>query len=391
MDGKVIALAVAPDGSVYVGGSFTWAGDGPARFLARWISSTRTWESLGVGVENGLNGSVYAIAVAGDGSVYVGGVFTEAGGKPASKVARWMPETATWEALGSGTANGVNEVVRALAVGPNGIYVGGEFTAASGVAANRVARWVPETGGWVALGTGTANGVDRAVYALAAAEDGSVYVGGFFRQAGGHPSRYIARWLSASETWEPLMMNADDGLGYLVSTLTAGGGRVYAGGDFRLAGGSHVAQWDGAGWSGLGTGPDDYVSGLALNPDGDLVLVGGFQFAGSVTSPNVMLYDVPRPVAGDGAASTQSAIALDVRPNPVSAGGTVRVTLAEAGPVRVAVYDVLGRQVAVLVDGAWSAGEHVVGLGAEGLVPGVYVVRVTAGAASAVRRVTVAR
>lgn len=80
-----------------------------------------------------------------------------------------------------------------------------------------------------------------------------------------------------------------------------------------------------------------------------------------------------------------------ITPNPLESGGTVRVTLTEAGPVRVAVYDVLGRQVAVLADGAWSAGEHTVSLGVERLVPGVYVVRVTAGAVSVVRRVTVAR
>ena len=130
---------------------------------------------------------------------------------------------------------------------------------------------------------------------------------------------------------------------------------------------------------------------LAVDPAGDLVLVGAFQVVGGVTSPNAALYDVPRPVASVGGVPERSGFALAVSPNPVTSGGKVRVTLAESEPVRVAVYDVLGRQVAVLAEGAWPAGEHTVGLGAERLVPGVYVVRATAGAASAVQRVTVAR
>lgn len=45
----------------------------------------------------------------------------------------------------------------------------------------------------------------------------------------------------------------------------------------------------------------------------------------------------------------------------------------------------------MLAEGAWAAGDNTVGLGAERLVPGVYVVRAAAGAASAVLRVTAAR
>ena len=141
----------------------------------------------------------------------------------------------------------------------------------------------------------------------------------------------------------------------------------------------------------LGTGPSDIVIDLAVDPAGDLVLVGAFQVVGGVTSPNAALYDVPRPVASIGNVPESSGFALAVSPNPVTSGGTVRVTLTESESVRVAVYDVLGRQVVVLADQARSAGEHTFDLGAERLVPGVYVVRVTGGASSAVQRVAVAR
>ena len=96
-----------------------------------------------------------------------------------------------------------------------------------------------------------------------------------------------------------------------------------------------------------------------------------------------------RSVGTEGSAAR--VLALGVSPNPVAAGGAVRVSVPETGRVRVAVIEVLGREVGVLADGERSAGEHVLGLGAERLAPGMYVVRLTAGEASVVRRVTVAR
>lgn len=85
------------------------------------------------------------------------------------------------------------------------------------------------------------------------------------------------------------------------------------------------------------------------------------------------------------------ALALDVMPNPLSGRGTVRVSVPTAGHVRVAVYDVLGREVAVLVDGERPAGPYDVALDTGRLSPGVYVVRLVAGPEATARRVTVTR
>ena len=70
-----------------------------------------------------------------------------------------------------------------------------------------------------------------------------------------------------------------------------------------------------------------------------------------------------------------------------------RHAAAAAGvAIRVAAYDALGREVAVLHDGVLAAGEHEVRFDAAGLAPGPYVVRAsTAGGRAAARTVTVAR
>ncbi|HLA62820.1 MAG TPA: T9SS type A sorting domain-containing protein [Rhodothermales bacterium] len=86
-----------------------------------------------------------------------------------------------------------------------------------------------------------------------------------------------------------------------------------------------------------------------------------------------------------------AALALSIMPNPVAGSGLVRYVLPTAGVVRVALYDVLGREVALLADGEQGAGRYDVALDAGRLAPGAYLVRLTAGGATLVRRVTVAR
>ena len=78
-------------------------------------------------------------------------------------------------------------------------------------------------------------------------------------------------------------------------------------------------------------------------------------------------------------------------PNPAAGGATLRFDLPEAASVRLGVYDLLGREVARLVDGDVAGGRHEAVLDARALASGVYVVRLVAGADVQTQRVTVAR
>lgn len=78
-------------------------------------------------------------------------------------------------------------------------------------------------------------------------------------------------------------------------------------------------------------------------------------------------------------------------PNPFAARTTLRYDLPGGGRVRLVVYDLLGREVARVVEAERPAGSHEATLEAGHLAPGVYVVRLTAGAFVAARRLTVAR
>ena len=62
-------------------------------------------------------------------------------------------------------------------------------------------------------------------------------------------------------------------------------------------------------------------------------------------------------------------------PNPFNPSTRVAFEVPAAGPVRVAVYDVTGREIAVLFDGQASIGRHEVRFDAHGLSSGVYLIR----------------
>src|SRR5262249_5060830 len=93
------------------------------------------WFPLG----SGLGDTVYALAVNGT-DVYAGGLFTTAGGGPASRVAGW--NGSAWFDLAGGVNNPSNTaVVNALTLGDGGSYVGGSFTTAGGSPASMVALY----------------------------------------------------------------------------------------------------------------------------------------------------------------------------------------------------------------------------------------------------------
>jgi V8-like Glu-specific endopeptidase len=90
--------------------------------------------------------------------------------------------------------------------------------------------------------------------------------------------------------------------------------------------------------------------------------------------------------------STASAVTAGVvaSPNPFSGRTTLSFSVAEDSDVRLAVYDVLGREVAVLVDGRLGAGTHTAAFEASGLAAGTYVYRLIEGNDVQVGRITIA-
>jgi hypothetical protein len=316
-------LAVAANGELYAGGYFGQAGRASANRIARWNGTA--WNALGAGPGAGVNGDVLAVAVAPNGNVYVGGAFTQAGTTLANSVARW--DGTAWSSLGTGVAGSgsLGIMVDALAVAPNGdLYIGGRFGHVGSAAANNVARWNGTA--WSSLGAGT----DNEVYALALTPTGDLYAGGHFFQAGGITALCLARWNGA--VWNALGTGINSDVYALAISST---GAVYVGGAFTQAGGmttNGVARWDGTAWSSLGANALNsgaipiQVRALAVAANGDLYAAGNFSQVGTATANGVARWDGTAwsPLGtGPGAGTNSYVPALAVAPNgDVYAGGS---------------------------------------------------------------------
>jgi hypothetical protein len=74
-------------------------------------------------------------------------------------------------------------------------------------------------------------------------------------------------------------------------------------------------------------------------------------------------------------------------PNPFSEATTINYSLSDTAPVRLFVYDVLGREVARLVEARQGAGRYRVTLDGRILSPGVYFYRIGVGSAQTTRMI----
>lgn len=75
-------------------------------------------------------------------------------------------------------------------------------------------------------------------------------------------------------------------------------------------------------------------------------------------------------------------------PNPAVDRATVAFALRRSGPVRLELFDVLGRRMAVLADGEWEAGKHEIGFASDRMPAGIYFFRLRTGSGVSTKRMT---
>lgn len=229
-----LVITIAPDGTVYAGGTFTTAGGGGANYIASWDGSS--WSALGTG----LNASSRDIAISDTGTLYVTGSFTTAGGTTVNGIAQW--DGSTWAVVGTGTglAGGGTEGF-AIALFNTDLYLGGNFISVDGVSTNYIAKW--NGSNWTALSTG----MDNVVYSLYIDANENLYVGGNFTTAGGGAAAKIAKWNGLA--WSALSTGLND----IAYALVFYDGNLYAGGSFTGAGGTTLSDglaiWNGSTWA----------------------------------------------------------------------------------------------------------------------------------------------
>jgi hypothetical protein len=311
---------VAPDsdGLLYVGGT-RFVNGIPTPFIQKWTG--RIWRDLGP-----IEGSDVVTMVDIGGRLIAAGPFTSLKGTQASYLAQYDPATQSWTAFGQ-----PNHEVHALHLTSTSLYVGGQFTQIGGIVANNIARYDLASGSWHALGDGI------------------------------------------SETWGP---------GGRVLAITTLGDLVFAGGLFSRAGtvpADNIARWNGSTWEELGGGTSDAVMALAADPSGLVYLGGSFLSVGDgLPSVRFAIWDqTDHPVSIDTWRSdvTEPEFQLhSAYPNPFNPTTTLSYSTPSTGRVRIRIVDLLGRQTALLFDGAQPAGRHELRIDGRSWASGVYLV-----------------
>jgi hypothetical protein len=234
-------------------------------------SPAGVWSAMGTGVSAGTGfiGGPNKGAVGLDGAIYVGGTFTAMSGVANTlHIAKWTPSTATWSALGTG-ATGAS--VYGIATAPDGQLVAcGDIATGFGGVANTVhiARWTGSA--WQSITPlGVANGI---VYAVAFDNLGNLYATGAFTSINGVAANRIAKMTPAG-VWSALSTGLSTNFGWALATDAAN--NVYVGGDF--AGPFlRLTKWNGTAFVAVGGAADGAPSAFSIAPNGDVYMDGVF-------------------------------------------------------------------------------------------------------------------
>lgn len=253
VDGRVDSSLVRVESgreTLYVGGEFTRAGEGPASSIAKWNGR---WRPLGSGVTNGDSDGVVRALADWNGVLIAGGRFDGAGGQAALNIAQWSE--GQWSPIGAGIGN----EVRALAVFEGVLYAAAHDNNA---AANGpgLLRWTGTT--WEDIApAGVLDGDGITAATALVVHDGSLFAA--YRASDELAHQRIARW--DGQTWTPLESWPDLDVGQ----LAVHGGELYAGGA-NMVPTPHLParRWTGDSW----------------------VIFGGSPLSASLMAPSLALY-----------------------------------------------------------------------------------------------------
>jgi hypothetical protein len=377
---EINAMAVN-NNTLYAGGTFfvltpdqNWY-----NYAAKFYNGS--WTTCGSGLNNdgwGMNDIPLAMISYG-GDLYAGGNFTEAGGDPlnpqtAMYIARF--DGSYWNPVGSG----LNEHITDMTIYNNQLIVSGYFTNAGGINANYIAAW--DGNSWHALGSGMNSDNIVRVTALAV-YNGYLYAGGLFDTAGDAAATNIAKWDGTS--WSAV----GNGLNGQVYALTSYNGNLYAGGNFGInpgGSGNYIAKWDGAQWSNVGGGTDGPVF-FFLVQDNKLYTGGNFTTAGDQPAKNVAVWSDNTSSVKNKSRSDPNQFYLSQNyPNPFNPTTNFGFRISDFGFVSLKVIDLLGREVATLVNEEKPAGTYEITWNAVNIPSGVYFYQLKSGSYTATKK-----
>jgi len=171
-----------------------WVAAGMLTVVSAFAQDGRVVSQSAWGGAQGVNGSVEAIAVQADGKIVIGGNFESVNGVPRSNLARLNPDGTLDRTFADSVIAGTNGRVAALAIRPDGsIVVGGAFTQAGGKNVQNVTLYRPDGSVDESFASKGSIGASGPVLAIAVQADGKTVIGGKFSQIAGRQRISLAR------------------------------------------------------------------------------------------------------------------------------------------------------------------------------------------------------
>jgi uncharacterized repeat protein (TIGR01451 family)/uncharacterized delta-60 repeat protein len=278
-NGSVRAVLAQADGQVLVAGSFVNFSDTSLRYLAR-LNPDGTVDPVFMNGQTGPDNLVDCMALQPDGKLLIGGFFTSVNGASFSHLARLDTNGVVDPTFLQGMT-GADGAVRAISVQPDGkIVIVGDFTDVNRLSRFRVARLYPD--GSVDTSFNPQAGADASVRALVVQPDSKVLIGGLFQSVAGVARSRVAR-LNADGSLD-VTFNPGAGADDFVNTIALQeDGRILIGGAFLNVNGfgrNRIARLTANGAVDLafnvGTGANNFVNAIALQPDRKILVAGGF-------------------------------------------------------------------------------------------------------------------
>ncbi|MBS1795408.1 MAG: VCBS repeat-containing protein [Acidobacteria bacterium] len=284
--GTVKAIAVQPDNKILLGGDFYGANGSLRPRLTRLNPDGTTDSTFNPGADVALSDySVSAIAVQPDGKILIGGDFPSYGGAAGHAGIARLNYDGSLDANFNAETLGVSSI----AVQPDGkIVIGGFFTMVNGQSGhNRIARLNPD--GTLDAGfTATGNTCNCGVLKVAVQADGKILVGGYFNEFNGTSGINNLVRLNADGSVDAAFTTAGGtGFDSIVNDIDiqpADNKILITGGFSNFNGTSRAGlarlqttgALDGTFSVGAGFNPNISPVSLALDPNGGMVVVGGF-------------------------------------------------------------------------------------------------------------------
>ncbi|WP_430405386.1 T9SS type A sorting domain-containing protein [Fluviicola sp.] len=273
----IYSIHVLSGGKIVLGGSFTSINDTPFNRIVK-LNTDGTLDDMfnsGTGATN----SIYAISLQADSKIIVGGVFTSLNSTYQNGVAR-LNYDGTLDATFNAEA-GANSNISSSQIQPDGkILVGGNFTSFHGTAINRIARL--NTDGTLDSTFNPGSGANGAVTVIVIQSDGKILIGGEFYTVNNISMPKIARLNSDGSLDASFVINTGFN-DYLTSIALQPNGKILATGNFTSFSGvsnKRIIRLNNDGTQDLtfnvGLGANTAVNAIAIQPDGKILAGGSF-------------------------------------------------------------------------------------------------------------------